>query len=71
VCLCLCLCGIISKKNVMSIIYVIISKGPRIKVNTGTVMLESTLSVEIFGYCKTVGHAGSLEGTECLEEWSA
>jgi len=27
------------KKNVMPIIYVIASKGPRTKVNTGTVML--------------------------------
>jgi len=48
------------KKNVMPIIYVIASKGHRTDVNTGAVMLEPPLSVEIFSYCKTSGHAGSL-----------
>ena len=68
----MCVCvALFLKKNVKPIIYVVVSKGPRTKVNIGTVMLEPPLSVEIFSYCKTVGHAGSLEGTECLEEWSA
>lgn len=67
-----CMCvALFLKKNFMPIIYVIASNGPRTEVNTGTVMLEPPLSVEICSYCKTDGHAGSLGGAQCLEEWSA
>jgi len=61
VCVCVCVCEFL-KKNVMPTVYVITSKGPRKKGNTGTVMLEPPLSAEIFSYCKTGGHAGSLGG---------